>query len=109
MLKARGCSPQISTYLSAILVRQKFCIPSKHGKASALEFNKTALPKAEDSAEASLEPTSDKVGKCCAYQASPQTASALISPSPDSPYSVNARRIRRAASRSIARNSGTQR
>jgi hypothetical protein len=41
-LKAHGCSPQILSYLSAILVSEKHCAPSKHGNTLALTFNKNA-------------------------------------------------------------------
>jgi hypothetical protein len=41
-LKAHGCSPQILSYLSAILVREKYCVPSKHGNALALAFKTDA-------------------------------------------------------------------
>jgi hypothetical protein len=41
-LKAQGCTPQILSYLSAILVREKYCDQSKHGNALALAFHKTA-------------------------------------------------------------------
>jgi hypothetical protein len=38
-LKAHGCSPQILSYLSAILVAEKYCLPSKIGNALALRFS----------------------------------------------------------------------
>jgi hypothetical protein len=39
ILKAQGCSPQILSYASAILVREKFCLPVKRGNSLALTFN----------------------------------------------------------------------
>jgi hypothetical protein len=42
MLKTHGCSPQILSYLSAILVAENFCMPIKQRAALALSFNKTA-------------------------------------------------------------------
>lgn len=41
-LKGHSCSPQILSYLSSILVSEKYCLPSKHGNTLALAFNKTA-------------------------------------------------------------------
>ena len=38
-LKVHGCSPQILSYLSAILVAEKYCLPSKIGSALALRLN----------------------------------------------------------------------
>jgi hypothetical protein len=43
-LKDHGCSPQILSYLPAILVTEKFCMPSKNGNVLALTFNSTAAP-----------------------------------------------------------------
>jgi hypothetical protein len=39
-LKAQGCSPQILSYLSAVLVSERYCAPSKHGNSLALAFNR---------------------------------------------------------------------
>jgi hypothetical protein len=41
-LKDHGCSPQILSYLSAILVSEEYCVPLKHGNTLAVAFNKIA-------------------------------------------------------------------
>ena len=43
-LKAHGCSPQILSYLCAVLVRERYCVPSKQGNTLALVFNRNAAP-----------------------------------------------------------------
>ena len=43
-LKAHGCSPQILSYLSAVLVNERYCVPSRHGNTLALEFIRNAVP-----------------------------------------------------------------
>jgi hypothetical protein len=39
-LKAHGCSPQLLSYLAAILVAENYCTPSKHRNMLALTFRK---------------------------------------------------------------------
>ena len=40
ILKTHGRVPQALSYLAAILVEEKYCVPSKHGNVLALAFNK---------------------------------------------------------------------
>lgn len=42
LLKAQGRVPQALSYLAAILVAEKYCVPTKHGNVLALKFNRDA-------------------------------------------------------------------
>jgi hypothetical protein len=41
-LKAQGCSPQVLSYLSAVLVFEQFCTEARQGNSIALRVNRVA-------------------------------------------------------------------